>query len=253
MPSYHVPLTEETGDMSTYILQSQHLSQTTPVIEGIDTLPKLLEWQACRRNKATLFSFRPHGEASLIVMSYAETYEVTTRLSNTLRRLYLHPEPRSQAVGIWFDKSIELHLAILATTVSGAAWLPFDTDAPTARVEACLKDSQASVLLCDAAHYNAAVEATKDIPGCHPVAFDELNCQSDTRDSTASKCSNPQPDDTAYIIYTSGSTGTPKGIEISHRAAVSFCFSERSILETGPDDIVWQGFSPAFDMFIEEV
>ncbi|KAJ9646302.1 hypothetical protein H2204_000965 [Knufia peltigerae] len=31
-----------------------------------------------------------------------------------------------------------------------------------------------------------------------------------------------------------------------------FCLSERSILETGSDDIVWQGFSAAFDMFIEE-
>jgi non-ribosomal peptide synthetase component F len=55
------------------------------------------------------------------------------------------------------------------------------------------------------------------------------------------------------MIYTSGSTGTPKGIEIPHSAALGFCLSERSVLETGPDDIVWQGFSAAFDMFIEEV
>ena len=27
---------------------------------------------------------------------------------------------------------------------------------------------------------------------------------------------------------------------------------ERSVLETGPEDVVWQGFSPAFDMFVEE-
>jgi hypothetical protein len=29
--------------------------------------------------------------------------------------------------------------------------------------------------------------------------------------------------------------------------------SERSILESASSDIVWQGFSAAFDMFIEEV
>jgi len=43
------------------------------------------------------------------------------------------------------------------------------------------------------------------------------------------------------------------GIDISHRAALTFSLSERSVLETGPSDIVWQGFSAAFDMFIEEV
>lgn len=55
------------------------------------------------------------------------------------------------------------------------------------------------------------------------------------------------------MIYTSGSTGTPKGIEIPHSAALTFSLNERSVLETNPDDTVSQGFSAAFDMFIEKV
>lgn len=63
----------------------------------------------------------------------------------------------------------------------------------------------------------------------------------------------PHSEDTAYMIYTSGSTGTPKGIAISHSAALTFALSERTVLKTCAEDIVWQGFSPAFDMFVEEV
>ncbi|KAH7397673.1 non-ribosomal peptide synthetase module [Cadophora sp. MPI-SDFR-AT-0126] len=71
--------------------------------------------------------------------------------------------------------------------------------------------------------------------------------------TSTKELSGPHPDDTAYMIYTSGSTGTPKGIEIPHSAALAFCLSERSCLETSTADVVWQGFSSAFDMFIEEV
>ena len=49
-------------------------------------------------------------------------------------------------VGIWLERSIDLHLAILGTTISGAAWLPFDADAPATRVRTCLEDSNACVL-----------------------------------------------------------------------------------------------------------
>ncbi|KAF0704521.1 hypothetical protein As57867_007313, partial [Aphanomyces stellatus] len=56
----------------------------------------------------------------------------------------------------------------------------------------------------------------------------------------------------AYYIYTSGTTGTPKGISISHRAATTFAYSESSVLGLTSIDVVWNGFSPAFDMWVEE-
>jgi non-ribosomal peptide synthetase component F len=47
-------------------------------------------------------------------------------------------------------------------------------------------------------------------------------------------------------------TGTPKGICIPHSAALTFLLSESSVLGITEYDTVWQGFSPAFDMWIEE-
>jgi non-ribosomal peptide synthetase component F len=236
-----------------YILQSQHATHDPLTIDGVSSLPTLFKWQARRRGDATLFSFRAQPEESLTRVSYKDALETTLQLARRLRGFLPGTRTKSPIVGIWFEKSIELHLAILATTTSGVAWLPFDADAPAARVEACLTDSNACVLLCDATHYEAAVKATCGVPGCRLVSFDELVRLSQDGDVAVQNIPEPDPQGTAYLIYTSGSTGTPKGIEISHHAALTFCLSERSVLETGPEDIVWQGFSPAFDMFIEEV
>lgn len=236
-----------------YILQSRHAPQDPLMIDGVSSLPALFKWQARRRGNATLFSFRAQPDASLTKISYRDALEISTKLAWGLSGLFPDTITKSLVVGIWFEKSIELHLAILAATTSGAAWLPFDADAPALRIEVCLADSNACVLLCDAAHYEAAVEATRGVPGCRLVVFEELIRLSQDGNNLLHNLPGPDPQETAYLIYTSGSTGKPKGIEITHHAALTFCLSERSILETGPEDIVWQGFSPAFDMFIEEV
>lgn len=98
----------------------------------------------------------------------------------------------------------------------------------------------------------AAVQAVEGLPGCQVITFEQLSKHAKHNTEPRLDMQEPQPQDTAYIIYTSGSSGTPKGIAISHHAALTFCLSERTILATGPEYIVWQGFSAAFVMFIEE-
>lgn len=50
-------------------------------------------------------------------------------------------------MGILLDRSFELIIAILATAKAGGACLPIDTQYPGKRIQAMLKDSEASVLL----------------------------------------------------------------------------------------------------------
>ncbi|KUJ19409.1 Non-ribosomal peptide synthetase C-terminal [Mollisia scopiformis] len=240
---------------ASYILQSQHITSDALTIQDVTTLPELFKWQAQRRNGETLFTFRSSPDAALTTVSYAEAYERTSQLAESLHSFHSSSsnENESPVVGIWLERSIELHFAILATTISGATWLPFDADVPTTRVSACLEDSKACILLCDTVHYDSAIKATENLPGCQVITFDALSRQTPTRRGAVKDVRGPSPHHTAYLIYTSGSTGTPKGIEIPHSAALTFCLSERSVLETRPEDIVWQGFSAAFDMFIEEV
>lgn len=243
-----------------YILQG--LPSKVNIPEGLESLPDLLEWQANRRNDAPLFSFCPEGADSnkINTMSYRQVYDQTIISSQHLHSILSQQQQQrgSSVVGIWFEKSIELHLAILAASFAGAGWLPFDADAPSARVNCCLIDSNASILLCDRIHAERAQEAVSQT-NTIVVVWDDfiklIQSQSQSSGSTSPSKTpiRPRSSDTAYFIYTSGSTGTPKGIEISHGAALTFAFSEQSVLGTNSSDIVWQGFSPAFDMFIEEV
>ena len=62
-----------------------------------------------------------------------------------------------------------------------------------------------------------------------------------------------RPSDPAYAIYTSGSTGQPKGIVVNHRSICHFLRSENEVLGVHEDDVVYQGFSVAFDMSFEEI
>jgi non-ribosomal peptide synthetase component F len=252
MASLDEPIQRGT-DTSSYILQSQHTSPYSLTIPDVTTLPELFRWQAQRRGDVTLFSFRTSPDASLTTVSYSEAYEISSKLGNSLHSLYSFQHDKNPVVAIWLEKSIDLHLALLATTISGATWLPFDADIPVARVTACLRDSKACILLCDTAHYENSVQATKDVPGCRVVTVEDLRAGTQNASGAVKNITGPSPEQTAYMIYTSGSSGTPKGIEIAHRAALTFCLSERSVLETDSNDIVWQGFSAAFDMFIEEV
>jgi len=238
--------------MSGHILQSGSGSSDSLVIQGVQTLPDLLRRQAERLGPATLFSFRPQQDCGLITLSYAEAYKKSCALAGALVGRLSSSSTTDPVVGIWLERSIDLHLSILATTISGAAWLPFDADVPAERVNACLQDSHASILLCDEQHREAAIRAVDGLHRCEVVTFAQLSSQAQPTVLSRHGLRTPSPQDTAYIIYTSGSSGTPKGIEISHHAALMFCLSERTILATNSDDIVWQGFSAAFDMFIEE-
>jgi non-ribosomal peptide synthetase component F len=196
---------------SNYILQSQHMPRDALAIQDVTTLPELFKWQAQRRCDAPLFSFRSSPDASLTIISYAKAYATSCQLANSLHSIHQVPGIENPVVGIWLERSIDLHLAILATTISGAAWLPFDADAPAARVTACLQDSKACILICDAAHYHNAFKATENVLGCCLVTFEELSCRAQNPSCAARELRGPRAHDSAYMIYTSGSTGTPKG------------------------------------------
>lgn len=238
-----------------YILLPEHQRDAPLPRERVSSLPGLFEAKVRQCGNAPLLSFCQDEGGKLTTVSYADAYGQSLRLSKALHISLDRPPPGTAVVGIWMEKSIELHLAMFATTLSGAAWLPFDADAPAARVAACLVDSKARVLICDTTHHEQAIEATQGSKETLIVPFETLIQQSNIKlqAMSADSPSQPQPHHAAYLIYTSGSTGTPKGIEISHRAALTFSLSEHSILGTNAQDVVWQGFSAAFDMFIEEV
>ncbi len=143
------------------------------------------------------------------------------------------------AVGLWWPRGLELHVAVLGIVKSGACYVPLDREMPAERVETVINEVQAKACITDGTL--------------------QLNCQlisvvsQPAADQKIPITPGPQPDDRAYVLYTSGSTGKPKGIPITHRMICHLARAEQSVIDVHNDDLVYQGFSVSFDMWCEEV
>ncbi|HEX8164727.1 MAG TPA: amino acid adenylation domain-containing protein, partial [Beijerinckiaceae bacterium] len=187
------------------------------------------------------------GHPAIVFGDERHTYAaVDTRTDAIARGLAARGIGPGDVVGLWMCRGAELLMAQIAIAKSGAAWLPFDADAPMDRIAVCLADAGAKGLLT-----NAAL-----------VPKTEVSCPVFTSDGLADglgtepvdpKTRGLTPDHPAYLIYTSGSTGVPKGIVVSHRNICHFLRSGNALYGFEADDIVFQGASVAFDLSMEEI
>ena len=214
------------------------------------------------------------------VVTYAELDAVSNDLGRTFAR---HGAAPGRVVGLFLPRGADSLLAQAGITKSGAAWLPFDADAPLERVALCLQSAKAIGLvtcrewLPRLRHFSVPIWAIEDLggtgdspvpPGDAPDGMeatlrtgqDGLLATSPTSVPVGGSPALPvfprattKPSDPAYVIYTSGSTGQPKGIVISHRSICHFLRAENELLGVCAEDRVYQGFSLAFDMSFEEI
>jgi non-ribosomal peptide synthetase-like protein len=175
--------------------------------------------------------------------SYAEVDVRADAIARGLARRGIGP---GDVVGLWMCRGAELLIAQIAITKSGAAWLPFDADAPMERIAVCLADANAKGLLT-----SEALVAKTEAP-CEVFTVERLTDGSD-ESPVDPKARGLTPDHPAYLIYTSGSTGVPKGIVVTHRNICHFLRSGNALYGFSADDVVFQGASVAFDLSMEEI
>ncbi|HEV2692738.1 MAG TPA: AMP-binding protein, partial [Verrucomicrobiae bacterium] len=175
------------------------------------------------------------------VITYAELDALSNTIANALAQ---RGTTRGQVIGLFLPRSADLLIAQAGITKSAAAWLPFDAGTPLERLKICLHSAAAiGLITCREwlprlAELNIAVWAIEDLLAAKNPYPPHVTIQ---------------PSDPAYVIYTSGSTGQPKGIVISHRSICHFLRGENEILGVLESDLVYQGFSAAFDMSFEEI
>ena len=183
-------------------------------------------------------------------LSYGELHTLADAAAHRLIAAGVQP---GDMVGLWLPRGIELLVLQLAIAKTGAAWLPFDADTPPERIATCLEDARAVALLI-AEQQSPVIAAHRSI-AC-PVYTEQtlLAALPALQEGTAlRRRAGALPSHTAYVIYTSGSTGKPKGIAITQRSICHFLRSENARLGVREGDVVYQGFSVAFDMSFEEI
>ncbi len=174
--------------------------------------------------------------------------ELARRSAQLAHFLWIRGVGRGDRVVICLPRGLDQFIAVLGILQAGATYVPVDWNFPAERIGYIAGDSGAKLIV-------SMQERAADFGNFHIVALDDRLGEIAASDSwTITRASTgATPDDLAYIIYTSGTTGRPKGVAIRHRNIAHLVRSESTILGLTTDDRVFQGFSLAFDMSLEEI
>jgi amino acid adenylation domain-containing protein len=207
---------------------------------------ELFEAQVARQPDAIALRFEtPAGPQQI---SYADLNCQANRLAH-----YLVNQRGVQAdslVGLCFERSPHMVIAILAILKAGGAYVPLDPHYPASRLRHMLHDSALQTVLT----LSGLWENT-------PVSAEQALCLDDAAIQAALMQQAPHdivpraagPSALAYVIYTSGSTGNPKGVMITHANLVNMVQGVQLAYGLCANDCYLQFASINFDMSVEDI
>lgn len=172
-------------------------------------------------------------------MTYQELDEKSSKLANFLLSFGLS---KNKPIVLFFDKSFEMIISILAVLKAGACYVPILPDENQDRIKYIINDCNPFFILTHK-DYSSTL-AKYNIPS--------INVENETTYSnfeTEVNLNNITPENIAYIIYTSGSTGNPKGTEVMHKNIVSLHYSmqDDEILKCDENDVSMSLLKYSFD------
>jgi tyrocidine synthetase-3 len=154
-------------------------------------------------------------------LSFGELNEKSNQLAHCIRDSYQETHNESMQpdtlVALFFERGIEMVVAILAVLKAGGAYLPISPEYPQKRISFIVEDSNAALVITEKRIQQKITNELKE--GVSPIVLtlEELSNQSY---STANVDLESSADNLAYVIYTSGTTGNPKGVMVEHKSAV---------------------------------
>jgi amino acid adenylation domain-containing protein len=180
-------------------------------------------------------------------LSYKQINEKANRIAHYLIKRGVRP---GDLVGVSFERSAQMVIALLGVLKAGAAYVPLDSSYPPQWLSFVVEDSQLWGVVTDSVTRNRLPAKFLNVVTVDADAELINACSSDTPSLSLAR------DERAYVLYTSGSTGTPKGVEGTHRACLNrfawmwraypFQVGEVCCQKTnlGFVDSVWEIFGP---------
>jgi amino acid adenylation domain-containing protein len=176
-------------------------------------------------------------------VSYAELDRMAWALAHRLRETGIKP---GNLVGVCFDRSVELVVALVGVVYSGAAYVPLDPDYPTQRLTHMCEDAGLRVVVTRASELSRVASAIPSDTQVIQLSSDLLSAPVQSGEIIGSE------DDPAYVIFTSGSTGRPKGAINSHKGVVNWLLWMQQTYALSAQDRIMQKTPYSFDVSLRE-
>ncbi|MFA0963322.1 amino acid adenylation domain-containing protein [Roseivirga sp. BDSF3-8] len=190
------------------------------------------------------FADLPAVSDSVQTLSYARLEELSNQLARHMREeCAIRPGDR---VALLSGRSSLSVVAMLAILKAQAAYVPFETDQPEARLQAMTEDASPAMFMTDMDHLDVAMGNFQGPLFALDLQLDSLTDSPDPLKLTG------HGDQLAYIMYTSGSTGMPKGVMVPHRAIVRLVEDPGYVMLSAGDRLLQTG-SMAFDAATFEI
>ncbi|EIT81213.1 non-ribosomal peptide synthetase module [Aspergillus oryzae 3.042] len=201
------------------IPQEQLHCSTEPHIKTEVGVHEIFELQAKRTPQKIALQYENSQ-----YMTYADLNlrcdEMAGALAYQIGRLVPRPADYEEVVAIWFEKSIDMIIAIMSILKAGLAYVVIDVNHPAERIAHILELCKASIILCGnmtgaeklseiARRRGASIFTLGDL-------LNEQNPQLGQR-SLNKRREGFSASSLACVHFTSGTTGVPKGIMIEHR------------------------------------
>jgi amino acid adenylation domain-containing protein len=213
--------------------------------------PELMPGHLIHETIADVAAATPDRTAALFegdAVTYGQLNARANQLAHYLRSRGIG---REHVVGVMFEKSIEMLVALVGVWKAGAAFVPLDSGVPAERCSRMLEETGTRLVLT-LERLRSAAEAVH-VDGS-PV---ETVCVDTDRSAEGYPITDPEwasdPHGLAYVIFTSGSTGAPKGVMMQYGGLVNMAGFAVETYNVHPDSRFLQFMSITFDAFLSEI
>lgn len=224
-------------EKNTLIAKGNSTKGYSPQFDSLSFL-EAFEKQALYKPKAVAILFK--GKQ----LNYGCLNEKANQFARYLKKRGARP---GSLIGVGFDRSLELVIALLGIIKSGCAYLPIDPSHPAQRIKFILKDAQVDYLVTKSSLSHLFHDNQENF------IFIDKEKNKISREKKSNFTRKTDEGRLAFVIYTSGSTGKPKGVEIFESSLNNLIYSVQKRMKFTSDDRWLALTTISFDIAVLEL